>query len=202
MRFRATVTCKYTPEERIILFSCVTPEKKNELDLHFANAILNDGIAFTTGSSPNWNAFWKCAFGGSWKPQYRDRISGEFLDKSYNGSEAMSPKRYQMYLPYVCRVMASRTQTLDHCQLNEEEPLCRLSFIPSDSTEEKKARLTWTLQYLVQYAMDLLGSKMKESYGCLCHALSNFVKDLGKEQHVRNTLTKTIKLAQFFRNTH
>lgn len=39
-------------------------------------------------------------------------------------------------------------------------------------------------------------------YGCLLHALSNFVRDICKEPSVRNTLTKTIKLAQFFKNTH
>lgn len=83
--FRATVTWNYTPEELIDRYlTCVTAEKRNRLYFHFANAILNDGIEFTTGSRPNCNAFWKCAFGVSWKQPYHDRISVECLDKTYN----------------------------------------------------------------------------------------------------------------------
>lgn len=40
------------------------------------------------------------------------------------------------------------------------------------------------------------------AYGCCCHALSNFVKDICNIPVVKDTLSKTIKLAQLFINTH
>lgn len=52
-----------------MFFSRITTEKKGELDRQFANVIINDGYAFTTGSSENWALFSKCEFGGSWRPR-------------------------------------------------------------------------------------------------------------------------------------
>lgn len=88
-QFRMTQTSKYKWDERIDRFSRITPEKKAKLDRQFANAIINDGDAFTTGSSENWAPFWKCAFGGSWRPPFHDKISGELLDIPYASTKKM-----------------------------------------------------------------------------------------------------------------
>lgn len=43
---------------------------------------------------------------------------------------------------------------------------------------------------------------MAFAYGCVCHALSNSVKDLCKNLFVKTTLSRCVKVVRFFKNTH
>lgn len=40
------------------------------------------------------------------------------------------------------------------------------------------------------------------AFGCCCHALSNLSKGISAVQDVKEVLTKTLKVAQLFRNIH
>lgn len=227
---------KFTKEEHIDrFFSSFTPKKRNELDRYFANAIINDGAAFTTCASSNWSEFWKCAFGGAWKPPYRDRISGTLLDESFNEKKAKVIEALSN-VPALCISVDGFTD-VNSCSLFNMMAGGPLPFVAHtfrlEGKRESAQNMDKAISNAIKTACGNFNKKEKVlgfvsdspnvmtatrkllcgarsggsncvvfSYGCLCHALSNFVKDICKIQFVKETLTKTIKLAQLFRNTH
>ena len=60
-------------------FITISSEKRRRLDQLFASAVLKDGDSFSTCQSKNWKPFFKEAFGGSYHPPHRTKISDEFL---------------------------------------------------------------------------------------------------------------------------
>lgn len=96
-----------TEDERInCYYQSLTRDKRNELDLNCANAVLHDEIPFNACAIPNWGPFWMtshtlCAFGALWKPPYREKISGHFLDKSFDKTK-LEVEEVLFNVPAIC----------------------------------------------------------------------------------------------------
>lgn len=216
-------------------FSKVTPKKKAELDSQFASAVINDGVAFSSGSSPNWDGSWRCAFGGSWRPPFRDKISGKLLDASFNDkrdqliealtnipalamsvngiSELNSNSVFNLMdgapLPFI--IPSFILQGMKESAVNLDTKIS--TFICSSCAKlninkkvfgfcsESPGVITVTRKLLCR-ARDGGSACVVFSYGCLYHALSNFIKDIWTESFVKKIMSKTVQVAQLFRNTH
>lgn len=71
-------------EEIYRYYSDISSANKDKIDRAWADAIINDGLPFTKGTSDHWDKFFKVAFGGACKPPYRQTTSGPVLDISYD----------------------------------------------------------------------------------------------------------------------
>lgn len=234
--FRPSRTESFSENERIDrYFPTLTTEKKEKLDRTFADAIINDGVSFNFGSSPNWEGFWKCAFGSAWRPPYRQKISGELLDSSFN-------EKQEQVIEALSNIPALGISVDGFTDINSKSVFNLMAGAPLPfvvesfrlhGKKESAANLDKKISSCISSACDKIRHTRKAfgfcsdspnvmkatrsllcggrdggsncvvfAYGCLCHALSNLTKDICKEPFVKEIITKTIQIAQLFRNTH